>query len=178
MRYHSYGKLFHHRADITGEWVQGLIQRISALSCEFHVESDNHINGINVSLRKKSVVDTDDILGEEIAEFMVCSYVIKNKKKVCKDSEETMTFHPHVNIVLDTLNNDYVTIINKEAIESINTILNHPHFKGCNSLEDVQGAIQSVEELGGRFGITSSEEEGMGEGGKYEVMEQKNIFLD
>ena len=178
MRVRSYGKLFHHRADITGEWIQSLIQRISTLSCEFHEESGNFMNGINVSLRKKSVVDTKDILGEEIAEFIVCSYVIKNKKKVCKDTEETMTFHPHVNIVLDTLNNDYVTIINKEAIESINTILNHPHFNGCDTIEEVQEAIQSVEELGGRFGITSSEEEGMGEGGRYEVMEQKNIFLD
>ena len=178
MRYHSYGKLFHHQADITGKWIQGLIQRISALSCEFDVESDNFMNGINVSLRKKSVVDTKEILGEEIAEFMVCSYVIKNRKKVCKDTGETMTFHPHVNLVLDTLDNNYVTIINKEVIESINTILNHPHFNGCNSIEEVQEAIQSVEELGGRFGITSSEEEGMGEGGRYEVMEQKNILLD
>ena len=80
MRVHSYGKLFHHRADITGEWIQSLIQRISTLSCEFHEESGNFMNGINVSLRKKSVVDTKDILGEEIAEFIVCSYVIKNKK--------------------------------------------------------------------------------------------------
>ena len=28
----NYGKLYHHRADITGEWMQGLIQRIGSLS--------------------------------------------------------------------------------------------------------------------------------------------------
>ena len=173
----NYGKLYHHRADITGEWMQGLIQRIGSLSCEFFVESDNLMNGIKVSLHQKGTLNKD-LLGKEIAEFMVCSYVIKHRIKVCTETGATMSFLPHVNIVLDTINNNYITIVNKEVIESINTILNHPHFEGCDSIEKIQHKIQSVEGLNGRFGITSSEEEGLGEGDVYEVPRRENIFLD
>ena len=57
--------------------------------------------------------------------------MIKNKLKKCKDGAK-ITYLSPVNLVLDTVNMDYTSIVNKEVVESIITILNHPHFKGSS----------------------------------------------
>ena len=179
----SYGNLFHYEFDYSGEWIQGLIQRISYLSCDFEEESKDLLNGINVSLRK-SIMD-DNLLGKEISQFLVCSYMVKNIVKKCKDGAK-ITYLSPVNLVLDTVNVNYTSIVNKEVVESIITILNHPHFKGCCSIEGIQKKLSSVDNLNERFVEESGsseeeeeEEEGLGGGGmEYEAPVQKNIFLD
>ena len=171
----SYGDIFHYKFDYSGEWIQGLIQRISYLSYEFEGPSNDLLNGINISLRE-SVMD-NNILGKEIAQFMVCSYIVKNKVKKCKDGAKISYLSP-VNLVLDTVNVHYTSIVNKEVIESIITILNHPHFKGCCSIGDIQKKIASVDDLNGRFSGESEsleEEEYRGEG---VIVERGNIFID
>ena len=170
----SYGNLFQYQFDYSGAWIQGLIQRISSLSCEFEGPSDGLWNGINVSLRK-SIMD-NNLLGKEISQFMVCSYMVKNKVKKCKDGAK-ITYLSPVNLVLDTVNVQYTSIVNKEVIESIVTILNHPHFKGCHSIGDIQKKIASVDDLNGRFGESESSEEEECEGDDL-FIERENIFLD
>ena len=55
--------------------------------------------------------------------------------------------------------------------------LNHPHFKGCCSIEDIQKKIASVDDLNGRFGESeSSDEEEYRE--EEVIVERENIFLD
>ena len=170
----SYGNLFQYQYDYSGEWIQGLIQRISYLSCDFEEPSNNLLNGINVTLRK-SMMD-NNLLGKEISQFMVCSYMVKNKVKKCKDGAK-ITYLSPVNLVLDTVNVQYTSIVNKEVIESIVTILNHPHFKGCCSIEDIQKKIASVDDLNERFGESeSSDEEEYRE--EEVIVERENIFLD
>ena len=170
----SYGNLFQYQYDYSGKWIQGLIQRISSLSCDFEEPSNNFLNGINVTLRK-SMMD-NNLLGKEISQFMVCSYMVKNKVKKCKDGAK-ITYLSPVNLVLDTINVQYTSIVNKEVIESIVTILNHPHFKGCCSIEDIQKKIASVDDLNGRFGESeSSDEEEYRE--EEVILERENIFLD
>ena len=170
----SYGNLFQYKYDYSGEWIQGLIQRISSLSCDFGEPSSNLLNGINVSLRK-SMMD-NNLLGKEISQFIVCSYMVKNMVKKCKDGAK-ITYLSPVNLVLDTINAQYTSIVNKEVIESIVTILNHPHFKGCHSIGDIQKKIASVDDLNGRFGESeSSDEEEYRE--EEVIVERENIFLD
>ena len=171
----SYGNLFQYQYDYSGEWIQGLIQRISYLSCDFGEETKDLLNGINVSLRNNMV--DNNLLGKEISQFMVCSYMVKNKVKKCKDGAK-ITYLSPVNLVLDTINVQYTSIVNKEVIESIITILNHPHFKGCCSIGDIQKKIASVDDLNGRFSGESEsleEEEYRGEG---VIVERGNIFID
>tara|TARA_B100001029_G_C15039711_1_gene442710 strand:- start:235 stop:762 length:528 start_codon:yes stop_codon:yes gene_type:complete len=170
----SYGHLFQYQYDYSGEWIQDLIRRISSLSCEFEEPSSNLLNGINVSLRK-GIMD-NNLLGKEISQFMVCSYMIKNKLKKCKDGAK-LTYLSPVNLVLDTVNVHYTSIVNKEVIESIITILNHPHFKGCHSIGDIQKKIASVDNLNERFGESESSDEDECEGDDL-FIEKKNIFLD
>ena len=79
-----------------------------------------------------------------------------------------------MNLVLDTVNVQYTSIVNKEVIESIVTILNHPHFKGCCSIGDIQKKIASVGDLNERFGESESSEEEEEE----VIVERDNIFLD
>ena len=174
VRTKSYGDLFHYQFDYSGEWIQGLIQRISYLSCDFEEPSNNLLNGINVSLRNNMV--DNNLLGKEISQFMVCSYMVQNIVKKCKDGAK-ITYLSPVNLVLDTINVQYTSIVNKEVIESIVTILNHPHFKGCCSIEDIQKKISSVDDLNGRFGESESSDEE--EYREEEVIgERGNIFLD
>tara|TARA_B100000579_G_scaffold112214_1_gene89755 strand:+ start:3088 stop:3615 length:528 start_codon:yes stop_codon:yes gene_type:complete len=170
----SYGNLFQYQYDYSGKWIQGLIQRISSLSCDFGEETNILLNGINVSLRK-NIMD-NNLLGKEISQFIVCSYMVKNKVKRCKDGAK-ITYLSPVNLVLDTVNLHYTSIVNKEVIESIITILNHPHFKGCCSIEDIQKKIALVDDLNERFGESeSSDEEEYREEGV--IVERENIFLD
>ena len=168
----SYGNLFHYQFDYSGEWIQGLIQRISYLSCDFEEESKDLLNGINVSLRK-SMMD-NNLLGKEISQFMVCSYMVKNMVKKCKDGAK-ITYLSPVNLVLDTINVQYTSIVNKEVVESIVTILNHPHFKGCCSIGDIQKKIASVDGLNERF---AGESESSEEEEEEVIVERENIFLD
>ena len=180
MRNQSFGKLFHHpnQYACSSKWMRGLITRISVLSYNFGIESENLPNGISVSLRK-SIMDTA-LLGKGIAQFMVCSYVAKNKIKICPNGA-TMTYNPIVNLVLDTVDVNYVSIVNPAVIESIVTILNHPHFKGCNNIEDIQEKIESVSLLK-EISLSSkdeSEEDESEEDKHYIQLEiEKNIFLD
>ena len=170
----SYGNLFQYKYDYSGEWIQGLIQRISYLSCDFGEETKDLLNGINVSLRNNMV--DNNLLGKEISQFMVCSYMVQNIVKKCKDGAK-ITYLSPVNLVLDTINVQYTSIVNKEVIESIVTILNHPHFKGCCSIEDIQKKISSVDDLNGRFGESeSSDEEEYRE--EEVIVERGNIFID
>ena len=62
-------------------------------------------------------------------------------------------------------------------VESIITILNHPHFKGCHSIEDIQKKIASVNNLNERFGESDGSDEDECEGDD-RFIEKKNIFLD
>ena len=175
VRTKSYGDLFHYQFDYSGEWIQGLIQRISYLSCDFGEETKDLLNGINVSLRNNMV--DNNLLGKEISQFMVCSYMVQNIVKKCKDGAK-ITYLSPVNLVLDTINVQYTSIVNKEVIESIITILNHPHFKGCCSIGDIQKKIPSVGDLNERFGeeSESSEEEEYRE--EEVIVERENIILD
>ena len=79
----------------------------AATAVTIGIESENLPNGISVSLRK-SIMDTA-LLGKSIAQFMVCSYVAKNKVKICPNGG-TMTYNPIVNLVLDTVDVNYVSI--------------------------------------------------------------------
>ena len=75
----SYGNLFQYQYDYSGEWIQGLIQRISYLSCDFEEPSNNLLNGINVTLRK-SMMD-NNLLGKEISFNSIYTVQTKNSKK-------------------------------------------------------------------------------------------------
>tara|TARA_B100000686_G_C16722579_1_gene935843 strand:+ start:910 stop:1443 length:534 start_codon:yes stop_codon:yes gene_type:complete len=176
VRTQSYGKLFHHANEYacSNKWMKGLIQRISSLSCEFDLESKDLSKRINVSHRK-GITDDKENLGKGVAQFLVCSYMIKNMIKVSYKSGELITYHPPVNLILDSVNVDYTSIVNKEVIESIQVILNHPHFEGCNSIEDIQKKIPSVEKLE-YISVCSEENESDDE--DEEVILEKNIFID
>ena len=176
MRNKSYGELFHQPNSFTcsGKWMNNLIERISKLKCECTFVSDNLHNGINVSLCKKS---NTNILGKEIAKFLVLSYIVKNKSKTLKNNGENgdLTYQRIVNLVLDTIDYEYVSIVNKEVIESIITILNHPHFKDCHNIEDIHKKILTIKTLN-HFNTKDEDKE-------YEKITknenlQKNIFLD
>ena len=186
----GYGPLFHHPGiDVSGKWITGLIEKISSLSCDFGVTSTRLINGINVSIRKGILDDPKDHLGEEISKFIVCSYMEKNMVKYLKTGGN-ITYQPVVNLVLDTIDKDYTSIVNKDAVESIITILNHPHFSGCNSIEDIKDRLSTVEKLNNRM-TDSNEDESVDEDegededviykeciGDGKPVAERNIFLD
>ena len=147
MKKRSYGPLFHHGLpDYSGKWIQSLIKRISRMSCMFGDTTKNLPNGINVQ-NCKDIYSVDKAMGDEVAKFMVGTYITKNS---CRRV---------VNIVLFNVDRDYISIVNKNVVESIITILNHPHFHGCHSIDDIKKKILSVENLNDRFVEEISEEE-------------------
>ena len=179
-RRHFYGPLFHHQIDYSGKWIQSIIQKISSLSCVFEGVSDSLHNGINVK-------DTSKLtqLGDVIAKFMVGSYITKNIIKSNDVTGERFTVSHVINIVLFSIDEkEECNIINKAVIESIVSILNHPHFQGCNCIDDIHRKLSSVEDLNKRYKESDSsseeeeEEEEVEKGFQGEIQRFKNIFLD
>ena len=85
-------------------------------------------------------------LGVNIANFLINAYIIRIQS-VYKDDGESFTYLSPVNLVLDTLDKDFISLINKECIASIKSILNHPHFSECKNQKHISDACSSVKEL-------------------------------
>ena len=108
----------------------------------------SEINGINI-LNKNAMVLKEEQLGKVIASFIVNSYI--DVPIVKEEDGITIRFKSPVNIFLEELDHDFTSVINKEGIESIKTILNHPHFQDCHSIDDIESRIQTVSNLLDRF---------------------------
>ena len=61
------------------------------------------------------------------------------------------TYRAPVNLILNSINKEYVSIINNKCIEQIKTILNHPTFEGCKTLNDIKSRFMIVKHLNERF---------------------------
>ena len=183
----SYGRLFHHEIDYKGKWIKDLIQRISQLHCMFGEITSNNANGIYIH-NPADIFTLGQSLGEEIAKCMVSSYITKNVLKYGDTRDEYFTIKRTVNMVLFNVDREFVTLIDKKTIECIITILNHPHFTGCKTIDDIQNKIPSISNLNDRFkGVYESsdeEDEEDDHGTRYsckgEAIPPKvpNIFLD
>jgi len=182
-----YGKLFHHELDYSGEWIKGIIQRMSKLHCMFGEVTLNNPNGISIH-NPGDIFKLDQSLGEDIAKCMVSSYITKNTRKYGDTKHEYFTVKHVINIVLFYIDQKKFTnlnLINQKAIECIVIILNHPHFKGCKTIDDIKGKLSSIDNLNDRFNglceSSSDEEENLlGVSQKQEAIPPKkhNIFFD
>ena len=165
----GWGELFRNDINYDGKWIQGIIQEISALLI-IHKKTTKHIpNGIHIgssNIRYYNMAGgflseeaEPPKLGIEIDKFIVGSYITKRVLRYNPEPDEKFTTLNTINIVLNGINKNS-SLINKEVINNIITILNHPHFKGCNNVNDIQDKIQSVAYLNNRFkGVSDSSEE-------------------
>ena len=182
-----YGRLFHHEIDYSGEWIKDIIQRISKLHCMFGKCTSNNPNGISI-YNPGDIFKLGLSLGEDIAKCIVSLYITKNTRKYGDTDEEYFIVKHVTNIVLFYIDQEKFTklnLINKRAIESIVIILNHPHFKGCKTIDDIKGKLPSIDNLNDRFNglceSSSDEEENILEvSQKQEAIHPKipNIFFD
>ena len=179
---YSYGRLFYHVLDYSGKWINDIIQHIRDLHCIFGEESYNNPNGISIH-NPGDIFKLDQSLGEEIAKCMVSSYITQNTRKYGDTMYEYFTVKNVLNIVLYYIDRKSPTLVDKKTIECIQIILNHPHFKGCKSIDAIQKKITSIDNLNDRFKYlceTSSDEED-----NFRVVSQKlqavpphNVFFD
>ena len=120
-----------------------LISIISQLNYDFNEITKILPNGINIIY---DPLKQDNVIGDIISAFLVRSYIIK-QYTITKDSGERFTDLRPVNIILDNyLDNDIST-----CLDSIKTILNHPHFRGCKNINDITKKIEYVNDLNMRF---------------------------
>tara|TARA_B100001115_G_C15822572_1_gene409184 strand:+ start:547 stop:999 length:453 start_codon:yes stop_codon:yes gene_type:complete len=130
-----------------GKWNQDIIQKMSILNCSFNNEITNELpNGINISYINHNSFK----LGKEISSFIIRSYLIKYIGHINGNGEYYSYLAP-VNIFLDSIDRSYSTLINQTAIENMKTILNHPHFSTCKSIDDIKELISTVKDLNLRF---------------------------
>jgi hypothetical protein len=175
---YSYGRLFHHTFDYSGKWIKDIIKQISDLHCIFGEESSNNQNGISIHNQGDKLYQS---LGEDIAKYMVSSYITQNTRKYGDTRYEYYTVKKVLNIVLYYIDAKSPTFINNKTIECIIIILNHPHFKNCKTIDDIKKKCSLIDKLNDRFnGLceSSSDEEGTGVSQKLEAIPKKpNIFF-
>lgn len=179
-----YGRLFHHELDYNGEWKKDIIQRISKLHCMFGKDTLNNPNGISIH-NPGDIFKLGESLGEDIAKCMVSLYITKNTIKYGNTNEEYFTVKHVVNIVLfyiDPKKFTNLNLINQKAKECIVIILNHPHFKGCKTIDDIKGKLSLIDNLNDRFNglceSSSDEEENILEVSQKQEAIPPNIFFD
>ena len=139
----NFGKLYCLKDGGKGEWIQGVISIISLLNYGFNEVTEDLPNGINIIY---DPLKRDNVIGDTISSFLVRCYVIK-RFTIRKDNGEQLLYLSPVNLILDTY-------LNKEkscCLDSIRTILNHPHFQGCKSIEDITKKIDDVNDFNMRF---------------------------
>lgn len=154
-----FGELYCLKSDNYGKWIEDIKYRISKLYCVMNGKKTSKVpNGINIIHKPDNNIDNDvQRLGLDIASFLVRSQITKRRSKISE--EEVITYLTPVNIILDSIDRDYTTLINHKAVQNIITILNHPHFKGCNSIKEIQDMIPTVKDLNGRFKKKRDEED-------------------
>ena len=133
------------------DWLSNILKNINLLSCRFGGDEQKYPNGI--SIRKERDYTTDEniySIGEKIPLMIIRSYITKIREKR-GDVGEKFTYLTPINIFFEKLDYEFVSTINKEAIKSIETILNHPHFMGCNNIKDIEDKIDSMKDLNKRF---------------------------
>ncbi len=129
-----------------GEWLDNLIERMSSLKCSFGEKTEVLPNGIDLSYTN----DSGEYIGKEISSFCTRSYLIRYIGVIKPDGTYYSYLAP-VNIVIHSIDRNYSKLINKEAVESMKTILNHPHFDQCKSVGNIKEWIHLVKDLNLRF---------------------------
>ena len=145
-----FGKLYCLENVSQGKWISNIIERISSLHCIFGIQSPRKHNGIKIGYKVKWGLEDSEPLGKVIASFIVRSYITKRYRKVDPDGGELIYVIP-INLVLSTIEREYTALINKHCIQSIISILNHPHFSGCTSIEEIEEGTRSVKDFNNRF---------------------------
>tara|TARA_Y100000590_G_C15122807_1_gene789360 strand:- start:20 stop:439 length:420 start_codon:yes stop_codon:yes gene_type:complete len=134
----SIGKLYILHNNIKGEWIQNIIMLLSNLYCDFIERSEIYENGIKINMAYEG-----DIISNNMAIFFVNCYIMKEEEIYLDDG--MITYFSPINIVLNEIN------VADNCLNEINTILNHPHFKGCTSINDINKKISSVPNLNDRY---------------------------
>ena len=125
-----------------GEWLDNLIERMSILRCSFEEKTENLPNGIDLSYTNLF----GEQIGKEISSFSARSYLIRYLGVIKPDGTYFSYLAP-VNIVIHSIDRNYTKLINKEAVESMKTILNHPHFDKCKNVGDIKEWTHLVKDL-------------------------------
>ena len=144
-----FGELYHLPCSYDGVWMKRLIRNMSELHCIFGERTQMTPNGIEVT-RIRDTHNPENRIGSIIAYFIISSYITKHLVKFNADGGR-FTYLSPVNIVLETIDPEFITNVNQECLESIITILNHPHFEECFSVKDIETQLPSVQNLNDRF---------------------------
>ena len=129
-----------------GEWLDNLIERMSRLKCSFGEKTEVLPNGIDLSYTN----DDGEKIGKEISSFCTRSYLIRYIGAIKSDGAYYSYLAP-INIVIHSIDRNYSNLINEEAVENMKSILNHPHFDKCKSVDDIQNWLPFVKDLNLRF---------------------------
>lgn len=146
----SYGSLYYLENDLEGEWINKINIMISSLYCKFEEETKELPNGINLIPKYNYRENNLYKLDKEVSSFILRCYMIKNLSKVDADGL-LCNYRAPVNLVLNYINKEYVSIVNKRCVEQIKTILNHPIFSGCRTINDIKSRFMNVKHLNERF---------------------------
>tara|TARA_A100001037_G_C15105843_1_gene616388 strand:- start:439 stop:885 length:447 start_codon:yes stop_codon:yes gene_type:complete len=143
-----FGKLYYLN-NFHGSWSLKIIKIINSLYCIFGETTNSLPNGIDIT-DKSGDYNIKNKFSIKISSFIVNSYITKRFVKYTQSGGKIKYLSP-INIVLDTYDHNHSTTINENCIESIKTILNHPHFNNCKSIKEIERRLSSVESLNNRF---------------------------
>ncbi len=146
-----FGKIYRLKNNINQGWNLKTKQLISSLCLDFNEKTKELPNGINIVRRPKSKI-SDKGIGMNIASFIMETYITEVIRMINDNGEQIVRLIP-INIFLNSIDREYISTINKEAIESIKSIFNHPHFKDCDSKYEIEKKISDVPCFNERFKV-------------------------
>ena len=136
----SYGKIYKLNNNIKGKWIKNVINNISNLYINFIEETEEYPNGIKADIKYRGFKNR---IGEELSIFLVNCYIIKRIKK-SNLNEEVFIYLTPVNVILNSINNK------SNYLKEMESIFNHPHFKGSNNIEKIINKTKDIVNLNNR----------------------------
>lgn len=143
----EYGNIYILNNNIEGKWIKNILLLLNKLYCNFINLSEDYQNGIKVNNNNEG-----ENISNKICIFLLNCYLMQYKEQFNEDGY-IIGYYTPINIILDEINT-YKYLNNfciYNYLDGINTILNHPHFKECKTVLDIEYKINLIPNLNNRF---------------------------
>ena len=129
----EYGKIRYENNELNAKWINDQIKSYH-LFCHFNKPNKKFNNGIEVK-KEKSL----DPLNQELLNILFRTQIQKNNEIMDEETGDYVLAPEYINLMME-----YCDSCNKECLDSINILLNHPVFKGSSNIKNINKCVKQI----------------------------------
>ena len=129
----DYGKIRYEYNELNALWINSHIKSFQ-LFCHFIEPNDYLYNGIEVKSEQSS-----NPLNKELLNILFRTQIQKKYEIIDEETGDYIIAPEYINLMME-----YCDSCNQKCLESINILLNHPVFKGCQNIKQINDCIKHI----------------------------------